>query len=422
MQSLRQAVTSAQLGKLTTIGAMYMAQTSAFGFIAQLLPAIYREQGLALDQFWIFSIALAPFALKFLWAPYVDRYGNERFGRRRSWIVPCTTLAATVYIGLSFFDPSPDALLPVVACVFVIALLLGTQEVAVDGYFVENLEKKEHGLAAGVRCYMDALAELGALAGLGLLYQRFGWEVAVCTAAGGLVLLTLPGMLRKERPISRREVAPGSEHQVASLARFLRRRDSLYIVPLLICLGGTGMYFAMVGAFLVDKGFAIDQIGLALGICVMVGFFIGGPLAVSLVQRAGLRLALRVVAVLAIPLFLSAIWLAWAPPQTLLITIVALALPTMLLAQITILYTAARLGWASGTQAGTDFSMQSAAVRVGAAMGIGAGGWVAARVGWELFFVFYGLYAFAVVLAFYFLTDMLGVLVDKRNTSEAVSQ
>ena len=71
------------VGTLTLLGALYFAQGLPFGFFTQALPVVLRESGFSLVKISATGVLFLPWALKFLWAPYVDRYGS-----RRRWLRP----------------------------------------------------------------------------------------------------------------------------------------------------------------------------------------------------------------------------------------------------------------------------------------------------------------------------------------------
>ena len=68
--------------------ALYFVQGLPFGFQAVALPVYLRQQGASLAEIGLVGVLAAPWMLKMLWAPLVDRYHWPRLGRRRSWILP----------------------------------------------------------------------------------------------------------------------------------------------------------------------------------------------------------------------------------------------------------------------------------------------------------------------------------------------
>jgi PAT family acetyl-CoA transporter-like MFS transporter 1 len=72
---------------LTTTAATTAAAAAGSASIAR---------GASLTQVGLLSLAAYPFALKLGWAPLVDSFYSPSFGRRKSWIVPCTVASGIV--------------------------------------------------------------------------------------------------------------------------------------------------------------------------------------------------------------------------------------------------------------------------------------------------------------------------------------
>src|SRR5688572_21944993 len=77
----------ATMGRLGLLATLYFAQGLPYGFFVQALPAIMREHGYSLSKIGLVALLAMPWALKFLWAPVVDRKWWPRLGRRRTWIL-----------------------------------------------------------------------------------------------------------------------------------------------------------------------------------------------------------------------------------------------------------------------------------------------------------------------------------------------
>ena len=75
--------------KLLLLGSLYLAQGLPYGFFTQALPVLPRARGLSLEAIGLSSLLALPWALKFLWAPAVDRQGS-----RRGWILVYSASAA----------------------------------------------------------------------------------------------------------------------------------------------------------------------------------------------------------------------------------------------------------------------------------------------------------------------------------------
>lgn len=99
----------------------------------------------------IFTLAAYPYSFKLLWSPLVDTIYVRTIGRRKSWILPLQTISAAVMIFYGGWVESrlhaADAV-GVTALFFVLVLLAATQDIAVDGWALTLLSKKNVGYAA----------------------------------------------------------------------------------------------------------------------------------------------------------------------------------------------------------------------------------------------------------------------------------
>lgn len=106
----------------------------------------------------IFALCSWPFSLKLLWAPIVDScYLKRRYGRRKSWIVPVQSVAGLLMIfGADFVERQLGLghghslgesinVKGVTAFFFVLYFLMATQDIAVDGWALTMLSKRNRG-------------------------------------------------------------------------------------------------------------------------------------------------------------------------------------------------------------------------------------------------------------------------------------
>ena len=134
------------------LSCLYYLQGFPFGFASNALPLIIDS---SYTEASMISIATYPYAAKVLWSPIVDAFWLKSvhwgslhlsLGRRKSWIVPCTLLAAPVFLYLAnlldtlLADRSLDGteraglVWGVILSVLLVNLLMATQDVATDGW------------------------------------------------------------------------------------------------------------------------------------------------------------------------------------------------------------------------------------------------------------------------------------------------
>ena len=124
---------------------LYMVQGLPHGFFGQAMPVMLREQGVDLRSIGLMSLVALPWALKFIWAPVLDRFTLIPGEYRRSWILAMNHTAVLVLAALSFL-PLPwlidDGILTIVIVLILVNLLTATQDIATDAMAVENLSIK----------------------------------------------------------------------------------------------------------------------------------------------------------------------------------------------------------------------------------------------------------------------------------------
>jgi PAT family acetyl-CoA transporter-like MFS transporter 1 len=127
--------------------------------LAALTKMAYNSQA-------IFALCSWPFSLKLLWAPIVDACFSKRFGRRKSWLVPIQLIAGMLMVGGSDYVERELGLentaassssgggggvatemhvQGVTAFFFTLYFLMATQDIAVDGWALTMLSKKNRG-------------------------------------------------------------------------------------------------------------------------------------------------------------------------------------------------------------------------------------------------------------------------------------
>jgi MFS family permease len=410
----------ATFGKFAAITGFIMGQVFPAAFFGLMLTAIYREKGLPLDMFWVFMLPSVPTWLRPLWAPYVDGVGWKRIGVRKTWIIPCTLFGACAYLSLSFFEPEIASLWIIISILVVKTTFMTTQDIAIDGYTVENLADEERGVGAAMMDIGRNVAQFASWAGVAWVYGTHGWPAAVVTSATLLILFSLPGIVRREPPPPLQAQRRRERGEHPSLLRLLKRPDTRLILPfvMLISFGG-GLISSLYVAYLVDVGFTVKQIGpMILAPATLLGTVIGASLTAWFLNRFGYKTTILVSAFLMIPTVIPIIWMGSIEKPSLLtvffVTLNGIILPSFL----QIAMAASRLKWSSKTQAATDYTSFVVAATASAAAALGIGGVLAQHLGWYAYFLLSGFFVTGCCFAFYWLFDRIEVAVDARDNAE----
>jgi PAT family beta-lactamase induction signal transducer AmpG len=186
-------------------------QVLALGFASGLpflltystLSAWLATGGVRRAAIGTFALVATPYTFKFLWAPLIDRVPPPLpLGRRRGWGVTIQILLIGAILCLGLCDPKHN--LPRMAALAVlVAFLSASQDIVIDAWRVESLNRDQQGpgaamITAGYRIAMlvsgagglfiaayagwfAAYATMAALVGVGLLVFLLGPEPKVLT-------------------------------------------------------------------------------------------------------------------------------------------------------------------------------------------------------------------------------------------------
>ncbi len=282
--------TATKLGLLATL---YFSQGLPFGFFTQALPAVMRQQGVSLAAIGLSTLLALPWGLKFLWAPWVDRRGDFRGGRRRRWILPLQLSSAVVLLLLALADPA-HSLAWLIVGVLLTNLIAATQDIATDGLAVDLLQHHERGLGNGVQV---AGYRVGMIVGGGALlvaFDHLGWAWTFACAAGLMLLATGPvWRFREPPPPPSTDETPKQASVRDALRWFLshpQRRG--WLMVLVIYKAGDYLGTSMLRPFFIDHGLGLADLGLLLGTVGFAAGLLGALVGGAAVGRLGRRPAL----------------------------------------------------------------------------------------------------------------------------------
>ncbi|NOZ01874.1 MAG: AmpG family muropeptide MFS transporter, partial [Deltaproteobacteria bacterium] len=121
--------------------------------VGNTLSARLFEAGVSLTAIGFVTLVGLAYGFKFLWSPLVDRVPipvlTRRLGRRRSWLLVSQLSLVAAIFGLAAADPStPQGLNRTILWGLVVAFASATQDIAVDAYRTEILEREKLGAGA----------------------------------------------------------------------------------------------------------------------------------------------------------------------------------------------------------------------------------------------------------------------------------
>ncbi len=415
------------------LGMVFLGFSAGLPFLLvfSTLSAWLRDAGIALTTIGFFSWVGLTYSIKFLWAPVIDSvalpYPLRLLGRRRSWMLLAQLGIALSLLGMALGDPQ-EQLHAIAAFALVVAFAAATQDVTIDAYRIEAVDKILQGAMAASYVFGYRLALLVAGAGAFYIAEAKSWPMAYMVMAGLMGVGILTTLIICEPVRNKDQVSPATQEKntgfenkahpgrrlagwfmravVAPFVEFFRRSGSLALIILLLIalyrLSDITMG-VMANPFYLDMGFSKTEIA---NISKLFGFFmtiVGAGLGGILVVRYGILRPLLVGAVL-VPLTNALfIWLAVSGPDLLLLTLVISAdnLSGGIASSVFIAYLSSLTNTA---YTATQYALFSSLMTLPGKIIGGYGGWIVDAYGYVNFFLYAGLLGIpAVALAIYLL-------------------
>jgi MFS family permease len=371
------------------LGTLYFSQGLPFGFFTQSLPVLLREAGVSLAGIGLVNLLALPWALKFLWAPLVDRTAPGPRGKR-GWILPLQLLTAMALLACAAMEPE-GGMRAILGIVLFVNLMAATQDIATDGLAVDILLPHERGLANGLQV---AAYRAGMVVGGGvilMLLERLGWRWSMVGMAAVLLLATLPvwrwrapvgaAPLSREQPHADHRPAPG-----AARWGFWHRTGAVPLFVLVVTYkAGDAIVGAMIRPWMVDRGMSMTEIGFVLGTMGFVAALAGAMTGGALIHRLGRRTAL-VAFGFAQAASLTAFWACavTAPPAAWVLA--GIAVEHFVSSMATAALFTCMMDWTRPQFPAGDYTIQASAVVVSSGVAAAVSGALAQHHGYGLVF------------------------------------
>ncbi len=247
--------------------------------------------GISKTSIALFGLVGMPYTLKPVWAPFVDRLNPpfffKKLGLRRGWLLLIQIFLTASIILMGQSDPTHN-IERMAIFALILAFCSATQDIIIDAYRVESLEKEEYPAGASMEVFGYRLGMM--LTGsLGLwLSDRMTWDMVYLILALFMAVGILTTLICKE-PKSTRAPRPGGvidwvlESYVGPFKDFIQKSGWGWILAfILLYYFGDQMIGRMSMVFYQELGFTGTQIAIAtktFGIwMVVLGGFIGGSI------------------------------------------------------------------------------------------------------------------------------------------------
>ncbi|MGB5899567.1 MAG: hypothetical protein WBD58_17185 [Geitlerinemataceae cyanobacterium] len=312
------------------ISVLYFAEGFPYTVVNLMSVIFLKGLGASNQLIGLTSLLSFPWVLKGLWSPVVDLYSTKR-----KWILNAELLCTILFIllaGVALF-PQSLAISATLAILTAIAFVSATHDIAIDGFYLNALDKDRQALYVGVRntAYRGAIiagsGALVVLAGsisegylksgnssgsavsdtlrlslLGITFNvlpiQLGWSIAF--GLGALIFFGIYLFQRWYLPYPKSQTLSQNERSsnsfLESFETYFSQPKIGWIVAYVVLFRlGDALTFKMAPPFLMDRvdkgGLAISttDIGLLSGTVGVIFLLVGGLLGGYLIAKQGLK-------------------------------------------------------------------------------------------------------------------------------------
>ena len=384
--------------------------------VFQTLSAWLKESEISLTMIGWFSLASTAYALKFLWAPLVDKmplpFLSKFLGQRRAWMIFSQVLIALSMLGLGQSNPVLD-LWMVAMWAVALAFASATQDIAVDAYRIESLDENQMGAGSANYVLGYRIAMLTAGAGALFVADVWGWNaayvlMAILMGVGMLTVLLSPEPERHPNndTAAREQKIVAFVNRYAHLPFFLRlvtvrlyeavicpfadfmSRPHWIMILLFVALYkyGEALLGIMANPFYLDMGFSKSEIAAVSKGYGLTMTLVGGYLGGILVARFGIMKALLYAGILqciANLAFTVQALIGYSIPML----AVTISVENLTAGMATTAFIAYLSSLCNIAYTATQFALFTSLMNVTRTVFASGGGWLADHMDWSIYFL-----------------------------------
>lgn len=330
------------------------------------LQAWATVEDVSLQAIGFLTLVGSAYTLKFLWAPFIDRYVPPFLGRRRGWMLITQLALAASIAAMSWFPPS-QALMPLAMLAVLVAFFSATQDIAFDAYRTDVLRAEERGAGAAVSVlgYRLAMLVSGGLA-LILADAWIGWGNTYMLMGGLMALAAVVTLLAPEPEVQPQPPRTLAEAVSGPLVEFFSRRGAITLLALVVLYKlGDAFAGALSTTFLIrGAGYSATEVGAVNKLMGLAATIVGALIGGALLARLGLYRSLLLFG-LGQAVSNLAYWLIAISPQNVILMAAGVGLENLCGGMGTAAFVALLMAFCNARFTATQFALLSALSAVG---------------------------------------------------------
>ncbi len=162
----------------------YFAEGFPYTVIRIISSVFFRDMRVSLEAIGLTSLFGLPWVLKFLWGPQIDQYGTKR-----RWMLTMQFLLVLMVLAVAFLSPLPEGIRIIAVLFFIGSFLAATHDMAIDGYYMEALDRKGQAKFVGYRVMAYRISMMTGTGVIVTIGATTSWLVGFLSAGALLSLL-----------------------------------------------------------------------------------------------------------------------------------------------------------------------------------------------------------------------------------------
>lgn len=156
----------------------YFTEGFPYIIIRTVSSVFFRDMKVSLEAIGLVNLFGLPWVLKFLWGPWVDEYSTKR-----RWLLTMQTILLVIFAAAAFVIPLENSVQLIAALFFIGAIVAATHDIAIDGYYMEALDKEGQAKFVGYRTMAFRVAMMTGTGAIVTIAAAFGWFLGFFAAA-----------------------------------------------------------------------------------------------------------------------------------------------------------------------------------------------------------------------------------------------
>lgn len=156
----------------------YFSEGFPYSIIRTVSGVFFRDMKVSLESIGLTSLFGLPWMLKFLWGPQVDEYSTKK-----RWMLTMQSLLLLMLLLAALFAPLKFNVQAIAILFFIGAIIAATHDIAIDGYYMEALDKTDQAKFVGFRTMAYRIAMMTGSGIIVTIGTAVSWFLAFLAAA-----------------------------------------------------------------------------------------------------------------------------------------------------------------------------------------------------------------------------------------------